>query len=113
MELEQEPSWMDPIVTYLKTSKLLRNKTEVRILRMKVARYVIYDDKLYRRGYSMSLLKCMTPSEEDYIMRKIREGIYGNHAGGQSLAFKVLRQGYYWPTMKSDCIEFGKKCDKC
>ena len=54
MELEQEPSWMDPIVTYLKTSKLLRNKTEVRILRMKATRYVIYDDKLYRRGYSIA-----------------------------------------------------------
>ena len=59
MELEKEPSWMDPIVAYLKIRKLLENKIEVRILRLKVARYVIYDNKLYRKGYSMSLLKCV------------------------------------------------------
>ena len=59
MELEQEPSWMDPIVAYLKIRKLLENKIEARILRLKVARYVIYDNKLYRKGYSMSLLKCV------------------------------------------------------
>ena len=60
----------------------------------------------------MSLLRCMTPSEADYIIREIHEGIFGNHIGGQSLAFKALRQGYYWPSMKSDCMEYTKKCDK-
>ncbi|XP_072078150.1 uncharacterized protein [Arachis hypogaea] len=33
------------------------------------------------------------------------EGVCGNHIGGISLASKVARAGYYWPTMKSDCIE--------
>ena len=75
-----EPSWMDTIVTYLKTGKQLEDKIEARILRLKVARYVLYDDKLYRRGYSMPLLKCATPSEEQYIIREIHKGIYGNHA---------------------------------
>ena len=61
----------------------------------------------------MPLLKRVTPFEADYIMREIHEGICRNHTGGQSLAFKVFRQGYYQPTMKSDCMEFAKKCDKC
>ena len=91
MELEQEPLWMDPIVTYLKNGELLENKTEVQILRLKEARYVIYDEKLYRRGYSMPLLKCVVPLEAEYIIRDIHEGIYGNHTAGQSLAFKKLR----------------------
>ena len=43
----------------------------------------------------MLLLKCVTPSEVNYIMREIHEGTCGNHAGGSSLAFKALRQGYY------------------
>ena len=81
IELEQEPSGIDPIVAYLKTSKLPRNKIELRISRLKAARYVIYDEKLYRRGYSMPLLKCVAPSEVDYIMREIHEGICGNHIG--------------------------------
>ena len=72
IELEQESSWMDPIVAYLKTCEFPGNKTEVKMLRMKAACYVIYDDKLYRRGYSMPLLNCMmTLFEVDYIMREI------------------------------------------
>ena len=58
----------------------------------------------------MPLLKCVSPSEAEYI---IHDGICGNHAGGPSLTFKTLRQGYCWPTMKADYMEFARKCDKC
>ena len=37
----------------------------------------------------MPLLKCATSSEVKYIMREIHEGTCGNHARGQSLAFKA------------------------
>ena len=95
MKLTQEPSWVDLIVAYLKTGKQPEDKTDARILRLKAARYVLYNDKLYKRGYYMPLLKCVTPSEVKYIMREIYKGICGNHAGGQSLEFKALGQGYY------------------
>ena len=72
---------MDPIITYLKTGEQTEDKIEARILRLKVACYVLYDDKLYRRDYSMSLLKCVTLSEVKYIMREFHEGTCGNHAG--------------------------------
>ena len=61
----------------------------------------------------MPFLKCVTPLEVKYIMREIHEGTCGNYTGVQPLAFKALRQGYYWPTMKTDCIEYTCKCDKC
>ena len=61
MELEWEPSWLDPIITYLKNDDLSENKMEAQVLRLKAACYVIYDDKLYRSGYSMPLLKCVVP----------------------------------------------------
>ena len=85
---------MDPIITYLtylKDGELPEGKTEVRILRLKVARYVLYNDKLYMRGYSMPLLKYIPPSKVEYVMSEIHEGICENHTGGQSLAFKTLR----------------------
>ena len=46
-------------------------------------------------------------------MREIHEGICGKHVKGQSLAFKTLRQGYYWSKIKADCMEFPRKYDKC
>ena len=65
MELTKEPSWMDPIVAYLKTGEQSEDKTEARILWLKVARYVLYNDKLYKRGYSMPLLKCSLPHKQN------------------------------------------------
>lgn len=32
---------------------------------------------------------------------------------GQSLAYKALRQDYYWPTMKEDDIRIMTSFDKC
>ena len=73
---------MDLIIAYLRNSELPEGKIEAHILRLKATRYVLYDDKLYRRGCSMPLLKCIPPSEAEYVMRDIHEGICGNHAGG-------------------------------
>ena len=104
---------MDPILAYLKNGEVPKGNTEAHILQLKTTRYVLYDDKLYQRGYSMSFLKCVPPSEVKYIIKEIHEGICGNHVVRQSLTFKTLRQGYYWPKMKADCMEFAQRCDKC
>ena len=29
------------------------------------------------------------------------------------MAYKALRQRYFWPTMKTDAMNFARKCDKC
>ena len=73
---------MDSIIAYLKNGELPKGKNKARILRLKTALYVLYYDKLYIRGYLMSLLKCILPLEVEYVMREIHEGIYGNHAWG-------------------------------
>ena len=83
------------------------------MLRLKVARYILYDERLYRRGFSTPLLKCVDLTEGNYILREIHEGFCGNHSGGQSLAHKVIRQGYFWPILRIDTMTFARKCDKC
>ena len=103
---------MDLIIVYLKNGELPKEKIASHIFRLKAAHYVLYD-KLYKRDYSMPLLKCVLPTEVKNIMWEIYEGTHGNHAKGQSLAFKALRQGYYLPTMRADCMEYAQKCNKC
>lgn len=46
-------------------------------------------------------------------MREIHDGIYENHNGGWMIAYKLLRQGYYWPTMRQDCNDMVKKYKPC
>ena len=86
---------MTPIVHCLKEGWLPEDKAEVRKIQIRAARFVIIDNVLYRRGYSLPYLRCASSEEANYVLREIHEGIYGNHAGAGSLAGKVLRARYY------------------
>ena len=102
-----------PIIQYLKDDYLPEDKKKARLLRLKATKYILYDEQLYRRGFSTSLLKCIDLTEGNYILQEIHEMVCGNHAGGQSLAHKVLQQGYFWLTLRTDAMAFARKCDKC
>ncbi|CAA2976678.1 Hypothetical predicted protein, partial [Olea europaea subsp. europaea] len=70
------------------------------------------DDVLYKRGFVSLLLRCVGGEETMYILREIHEGVCDNHSEGIALTHKVLRQGYFWPTLKKDSCQFVQKCDK-
>ena len=46
-------------------------------------------------------------------MKEVHEGICRNHSGARSLVHKLIRTGYYWPTMLKDAQAYVKACDKC
>ena len=104
---------MTPIISYLKDGKLLEGKDEARKLRVKAARYVLINEVLYKRGFSQPYLRCLTPDEANYVLREIHEGACGNHSGAGSLIHKVVRAGYYWPTVQADAKAYVKVCDQC
>ena len=56
---------------------------------------------------------CLTPEQGQYVLAELHEGICGNHPGGRTLAHRAHTQGYYWPTMRSDAVDYVKKCDPC
>ena len=47
------------------------------------------------------------------MLREVHEGICGNHIGARTLAGRVLRQGYYWPTILKDATDLVKRCRIC
>lgn len=59
-----------------------------------------------------NIVKCLDESEAAYPLVEVHEGIFRQHLGGRALAKKVLRKGYYWPTMTHNAMEFVKKCEQ-
>ena len=48
-----------------------------------------------------------------YVLEEVHGGVCGDHMGVKSLVRKIMRTGYFWPTMQQDAAEFVKKCDSC
>ncbi|XP_057443228.1 uncharacterized protein LOC130735146 [Lotus japonicus] len=71
--------------------------------------YTLLGDQLYRRGVGVPLLRCVSKEDAERIMFEVHEGVCASHIGGRSLAAKVLRAGFYWPTLRSDCMDYVKK----
>ena len=75
--------------------------------------YTVIRGQLYRKSLSQPLSKCLSMTKMSFIHEEVHEGSYGYHLDGKPLAIKVLRAGYYWPTMIKDIVDFIKKCSKC
>ena len=108
-----EPSWMDPIWDYLIEGLLPNDPKEASKLRSRSAKFTIHRGALYKRGFFTPILKCIAGEDTDYVLREVHEGVCGNHIRARALAGKVLRQGYYWPTMLRDATELVRKCKVC
>ena len=101
------------ISSYLKNGVLPDGKEAARKLKVQAVRFILIKDVLYKKGFSRPYLRCLGTEEADYVMREVHKGICGNHSGSRSLVHKLVRAGYYWPTMQKDAKAYVKTCDKC
>ncbi|KAL8543479.1 hypothetical protein ACS0TY_004135 [Phlomoides rotata] len=56
-------NWMTPIIEYLTNMTLSQNSTKASRLRIWSARYTMINDRLYKRGFSLHLLRCITKEQ--------------------------------------------------
>ncbi|XP_042962726.1 uncharacterized protein LOC122297003 [Carya illinoinensis] len=89
------PDWANSIVDYLDEGRLPEAKKETRKIKKRVARFLLIDGILYKRGFSVPLLRCISAQEAQHVLAETHEGICGNHNGGRTLARKAVRAGYY------------------
>ena len=82
MEIRVEDTWMAPYLEYLTNGILPADRNKARTLQRRAARYILVDGIMYRRGYSMPLLRCVTPEKAKELMKEVHEGFCGDHAGG-------------------------------
>ena len=111
--VESVPSWMDPIWDYINDGTLPDDPKEADKITARSARFTNHKGSLYKQEFFTPFLKCIAGEDTEYVLREVHEGLRGNHIGARTLAGKVLRQGYYWPTMLKDATDLVKKCRIC
>ena len=98
-------------MSFLLDGRLLQDIEEAKKIKKRAARFTILNDTLYKRD--MPYLNCFNEDKAKYIVEEIHQGVCGDHAGPRSLVSKVIRTGYFWPTIQMDAVKLVKKCDKC
>ena len=79
-QIRGEENWMTSIIGYLKEGKLPQRRDEARKLRIKLAKYILMDEVLYKRGFSQPYLRCLAPDEANYVLREVHEGVCGMYS---------------------------------
>ena len=72
-QIDGKANWTTPIISYLKDDILPEEKEEAQKLRIRVDKFILMDEVLYKRGFSQPYLRCLTPNESNYIMKDFHE----------------------------------------
>ena len=112
LQIDDEPSWMDSIIQYLTDGILSINPSEVKWLWWMALQYILMNRQLYKKSF---FFFTKIPEIDGCWLRTLRNSWRDlwKLLEGKSLAYKVLWQEYYWPTMKKDVAEFVRRCEPC
>ena len=63
------------------------------------------------KNYDRVLLRCLEKEDANKVMAELHDGPARGHFSGDTTAHKILRAGYYWPTLFKDAHAHVRKCD--
>jgi hypothetical protein len=113
-ELEHD-EWYSDIVYYLKNLSCPNHLVDYkrRALRLKAMKYCLTEDGLGWRNPDGVILRCVNKEEAKKLLEELHSGYCGGHFAARTTAHKILRVGYYWPTLFSDTHQHVRSCQPC
>jgi hypothetical protein len=70
-------------------------------------------EKLFWKDPGGILLNCLTEEETEGIIIEFHKGVCGGHHAWRATTYKILRAGYYWPSLFSDVNSMVRACVEC
>jgi hypothetical protein len=106
---------------YAKIIYVLRNfqappglsKTKARLLKLKVAKFFILDNSLYWKDLDGILLNCLLEEDTKMAIKEFHKGDCGGHHYWKTTTQKILRAGFYWPSIFGDVYKEVSSCHEC
>lgn len=109
MVIDSKPTWLDEITSYLKMGEYPEDTVEVWRLKIRVTRYTLIDDVLYKRGYSTPLLRYLNEEEVLHVLQEVYEGMCRNHFGGASSGLQNHTSRLFLAYNKTRCPQICEK----
>ncbi|PKI78954.1 hypothetical protein CRG98_000666, partial [Punica granatum] len=105
IEASEAKPWYEDIRNFLQTGQYspFADRRDRQTLKRLATHYFLSGEILYRRSFDSTLLRCIDEHESRRLMEEVHGGNCGPHMNGLMLAKKIMRLGYYWSTMETDC----------
>ena len=109
------PPWYYDIVYVLQNLQALvgLRKTRARSVKLKYAKFCILNQYLYWKDPGGVLLNYLLENEANKTMKEFHKGDCGGHHSWKVTANKILRAGFYWPSMFSYVYKETTTCHQC
>jgi len=89
------------------------SKNKGRSLKLKAAKFCILNNALYWKDLGGVFLNCLIKDEAQQVISDFQKGDCGGHLFQKTTSSKILRAGYYWPTLFSDVYKTIMSCHEC
>jgi ribonuclease HI len=104
--------WRAEIMTYLRGHYEPQEVLEEKRSKQRARGYTVVNGELYKSGVTEPWLKC-TSEKGLELLKEIHSGFCGAHIGTRALTGKVIKQGFYWPTINIDAKALVRQCEAC
>lgn len=107
--------WYAYIANYLVAGKLpshLSHREKRKIIQQS-ARYSWISGYLFHTGLDQEIRRCIREDDVYDILKACHDGPCGGHFADKRTTHKVLRMGYYWPSLFKDEKKYVQACDSC
>jgi hypothetical protein len=118
--LVSEHPWYMNLVYYLQNQRCPDNLDthQRRRLCLESTRYAIIGDFLFRRSIDGVVLHCVNNKDAHKLLQESHHSSssviqVGGHFSVKTIALKIIRKGYYWPSIFCESYVFLRSCDKC
>ncbi|KAJ3689951.1 hypothetical protein LUZ61_019115 [Rhynchospora tenuis] len=112
-QLHHEEEWYSPLWLYLTKRILPQDKNLARKIKRWSLEFTIIEDELCKKGYHHPWLTCVGKVKAAELLNETHQGICGSHQGPRTLGKRIMRQGYYWPTLRKDAEDLVRRCAQC
>jgi hypothetical protein len=102
-------------MAYLRHYYELDSKNKQTRMQQRAKDYQIVSNELYKTSILCPLLRCTSKTKRQEILQEVHAGICGGQIGACAIVAKVVRQGFYWPTMIDETAKLFatyKACQK-
>jgi hypothetical protein len=107
--------WYSDIANYLVAGKFPSHLSyrEKKSIIHQSARYSWISGYLFHTGADQEIRRCVREDEVYDLLKACHDGPCGGHFADKRTTYKILRMGYYWPSLFKDAKKYVKACDSC